>query len=763
MTAIRTIHRSLPLAAILVAMGLGGGRPAAQDRLAGMPGADEFRKMQPIIEGAWGPFAPGASGAATSIKWSADGSAVTYAVGGKAFRFDLATRRAIETGDAAEGLASPNAAAGRGTRGAGRTQSPPATGRTGGMEQEQDEMGAGPIAGCPSTSAARGRQADCVVSPDGKLKAFYRKRNLWLANFDGSNEQPITTDGSEAARVKSGAASWVYGEELGQTTAIWWSPDSRRVAYYRFDESRVPDFYVQMNQTQVQDSVDVEAYPKAGDPNPVSDVYVFDVASQTKTKIDARSGQAFSDGIGHYLYGVEWTKDGTALVLERADRRQHVVELATCQPTTGACRTVVHEEWRSGWLNASIDPRFSPWLGPHWLADGRRFIWESERNGWKNYYLYDLDRGLLNPITSHTTFEAASIVRIDEANHVLLYTARDGDTYLKLQLHRVNLDGTHDARLTDPAFSHTVTPASLSPDGRYCLDVYQTHDQPPASRILDLSTGQVVAELATSDLTKYEQAGFHRAEQYSYLAADGQTRLFGQISFPSTFEPAKKYPVLVSVYGGPVLQGSIPGETFVGPNPIAEYGFLMVLVSYRGVPGLGKHAADSLYLHLGVSEMDDMAEGVKALWNRPYVDKARVGIYGTSYGGYTAAMELLRHPEVFAAASSSSPTTDWRNYDSTYTERYMGLPTENPTGYEAGDVVTYAKDLRGRLLLYFGTADINVHQNNSMQLIDAFRRLGKSIDVQVGPDRPHTGVNADHMMEFFIENLVMRPERLTVR
>jgi dipeptidyl-peptidase-4 len=158
--------------------------------------------------------------------------------------------------------------------------------------------------------------------------------------------------------------------------------------------------------------------------------------------------------------------------------------------------------------------------------------------------------------------------------------------------------------------------------------------------------------------------------------------------------------------------------------------------------------------------MDDMAEGVKALWNRPYFDKARVGISGTSYGGYTSSMQILRQPEVFSAASASSPTSDWRNYDSIYTERYMWIPEENKAGYDAGNSVTYAKDLRGRLMLYYGTADNNVHQNHSMQLIQALQRNGKSFELQVGPDQPHTGVNGQRMMEFFIENLVMHPERL---
>ena len=175
----------------------------------------------------------------------------------------------------------------------------------------------------------------------------------------------------------------------------------------------------------------------------------------------------------------------------------------------------------------------------------------------------------------------------------------------------------------------------------------------------------------------------------------------------------------------------------------------------RAVPGLGKRILDAIYLKLGQTEMDDMAEGVKALWNRPYFDKDRVGIMGSSYGGYSAAMEVLRHPEVFAAGSAASPPTDWRNYDTIYTERYMWIPEENQAGYDAGAAMTYAANLKGRLLIYYGTADNNVHPSNSLQLIKALQQAGKSFEVQVGPDQGHSNVNSQRMMEFFIENLVL--------
>jgi dipeptidyl-peptidase-4 len=289
------------------------------------------------------------------------------------------------------------------------------------------------------------------------------------------------------------------------------------------------------------------------------------------------------------------------------------------------------------------------------------------------------------------------------------------------------------------------------------VDVYQTHDQPPATQLVDMS-GKAVAQVAKSDMTKYEKLGLKKAEMFTYLAADGKTTLYGTISFPSNFDPSKKYPALAAVYGGP--GSAVTSENFMGPNATTEYGFLMLQLSSRSAPGRGKALLDQSYMKLGITEMADMAEGVKALWARPYFDKGRVGIYGTSYGGYSAALSLLKYPDVWTAASASSSVTSWYHYDSIYTERYMWIPQENKEGYEEGNAMNFAKNLRGRLLIYYGTADNNVHPNNSMQLIRALQQAGKSFEVQVGPDQGHTGVNTQRMMEFFIENLVQRPDRL---
>jgi dipeptidyl-peptidase-4 len=297
---------------------------------------------------------------------------------------------------------------------------------------------------------------------------------------------------------------------------------------------------------------------------------------------------------------------------------------------------------------------------------------------------------------------------------------------------------------------------SLSPDNRYFVDVYQTHNTPPATRVVEVATRKVVAQIAESDLTKFNTIGLKKAEMFTYLAADNKTTLRGIVQFPSNFDPAKKYPALLATYGGPASASNTARETFVMPSPLTEYGFLVLNLDSRAAPGMGKRTLDSIYMKLGQTEMDDMAAGVKALWSKPYFDRTRVGVYGTSYGGYSAAMLLLRHPDVFAAAAASSPVTAWNHYDTIYTERYMWIPQENQAGYEAGSAMTYAKNLKGRLLLYYGTQDNNVHPSNTMQLIQALQQAGKSFDVQVGPDLGHTGVNQQRMMEFFIENLVLR-------
>ena len=665
----------------------------AQERLKSMPGYEQYQKMSGQLPGS---VKPGS----LNVRW-VDGG-FEYFRDGKGYRYNLATR-ATE----------------------------PAPSVTGPIAGQMGSRRGGP---------ERGRQFDSAVSPDGRRKAFYRNRNIWLSNADGSGEVAITSDGSEKARIKYGTASWVYGEELNQNTAMWWSPDGSKLAFYRFDESRVPDYFLQLNQTKLQSSVDIEAYPKAGVDNPVANLMIYDLKSGRTIDLDIRDGKPFTnEALGHYVYRVRWADDGSGeLLAQRTNRRQNIMEFIACSSETGKCRVILREEWLPSWTENSPTLQF--------LADNRRFVWASERSGWRNYYLYDLAGRQLATLTDHQ-FEVAGIVKIDEKEGHLYYLARSGDNHMKLQLHRVGLDGRGDRRLTDPSFNHNV---DIAPDGRYFIDVAQTHNIPPTTRLMD-GEGREIEVLSRSDTSKFDQLGLKRVELITYKAADGVTDLHGLLHFPSNFDPTKKYPLLVSVYAGPATNGA--RETFTTPNPLTEYGFLVATLDSRSAAGRGKRFLDAIYGRLGIVEIDDQAAGVRSLRNRPYVETNRVGIFGTSYGGYASLLCLLRYPDTFQAASASSAVTAWDHYDTIYTERYMWIPQENREGYDAGNAMKLVDKLTGRLIIYYGTADNNVHPNNSMQLISALQAAGKSFEVQVGPDLGHTSIRQDRMMEFFIEAL----------
>jgi dipeptidyl-peptidase-4 len=682
-------HKPLVLLIPILALAL---YVSAQDKLKTMPGYSQYQKVAPQIRNS-------VKSGSISGKWSADGSSFEYQQDKKIYRYIVKTKKIMEVGPTPE------------------------------VEPRNFNR------------PARGRQFDFAVSPDSTWKAYTRDRNMYLSKADGSNEMVITKDANEENQIKYGIATWVYGEELRQTTAMWWSPDSKKVAFYKFVEKDVKKYYVLLNQLKLQDSLEIEAYPKVGADNLPVELVVYDLDSKKTTPFEIRDGKPFNDGaLGTYVYGISWTPDGKELLYHSTNRKQDVMELRAADPATGKSRTVVREEWLASFTKNTPEMEV--------LKDGKRFIWASERSGFNNYYLYDFSGKLINAITNHA-FEVARIVKVDEKENVLYYMARSGDNHMKMQLHKVKLDGTKDTRLTNPAFDHSVT---LSPDNKFIVNVAQTHDTAPFTNLID-AKGKVVTELAKSDVSKFEELGLKKVEVFKFTSVDGVTQLHGMIHYPSTFDPSKKYPVILSNYGGPATNAF--RETFTLPDALTEYGFIVLNIDGRNVGGRGKKLLDQLYGNLGIVEMDDFAAGVKSLYNRAYIDKTRVGVYGTSYGGTTAATLLLRYPDVFQVAVANSAVTDWRNYDNIYTERFMNLLENNLKGYEASSLMPMAKNLKGELLVFFGTADNNVHPSNSLQLIDALQKAGKSIEVQLAPDGGHTALNRERMMEFFIKHLVI--------
>ena len=638
-----------------------------QDRLKTMPGYQEYQKNSKLANGT-------VKMGSLTVTWKEGGKSFEYNKDGTKYRYDIAAGKAVEIGKAPEDSATHDD----------------------GRIQPDDEIDEGPR----PVPQERGRQAASAPSPDGKRMAFYQDHNLWLGDAKGNNGIQLTTEGNEKKRIKFGIASWVYGEELRQKSAMWWSPDSKKIAYYRFDESKVPDYFLPLSQSSLRSKLDIEPYPKPGDANPVAEVFIRNLDNGQLVQVDVRDGKPFENSvIGHYVYDIKWSKDGKELYFNRTNRKQNIMEFTAADPQTGKCRVIIREEWLPSWTANHPAMRY--------LSDGKRFIWTSERNGFKNFYLYDLT-GKLHSTITNLECDTANIVRVDEKNGLLYYMARSGDNHMKMQLHRVGLDGKGDKRLTDPAWNHSV---DLAPDGQHFIDIIEKHDTPPTTRLVN-AEGKVLAELAKSDMSRFEELKLKKVELITYKAGDGKTDLHGMLHFPSNFDPSKKYPLLVTVYGGPNTNKA--SEKFTLPSGMTEYGFLYAGLDSRSASGRGKKFIDAIYQNLGVTEIDDQAAGVRSLWNRSYLDKNRVGIYGSSYGGYASAMCILRHPDAFQAASASSPVTDWRHYDSIYTERYMWIPQENAKGYKAGSAMTYPNNLKGRLMIFYGTQDNNVHPSNSL-------------------------------------------------
>jgi dipeptidyl-peptidase-4 len=668
------------------------------ERLRALPGYDRHEALSWQIPGSV------ALGEITAT-WAADSSSFDYTFRGRRWRFDVGSRRPTP------------------------------------IDHESPFVAGGAPSSRWGSPLSRRTAATSVTSPGGARVARVRDRNIWIHAL-GRREHAITADGSASARVSYGTAPRAYSE-LRQHDGMWWSPSGRHLAYYRVDERGVPDHPLRIEDAGGTSHIETITYPEPGKAAAIVDLFVYDVQTMTHTRLDVRDGRPETgDSVGYYVYRVSWSPDGTELLLHRANRGQNVMELAACAPGTGACRVVVHEAWPTGWVSEPPPVR--------WCSDGRRFVWTSARTGFANLYLYDLTGARPTALTTHA-FEVTGVVDLDEHDGVVYYLARDGDNFMKPQLHSVKLDGTNERRLTNPAFMHSV---QLSPDRRFFVDVAQAHDTPPITYVVDARTGETVAEVATSDLTTFNRLGLKTLETFTYLASDGRTPLYGSIQFPSNFDPSKRYPVLVPVYGGPESSITAVTERFTVPSPTTEYGLLIVTLSSRAAPGMGKRTLDAIHRTLGQADVDDLAAGIASLSSRPYVDRARIGVYGTSYGGYTAAMLALRYPALVAAASASSPVTAWEHYNAIYAERYMGTPQDNPEGYRLGSPITHAANLDGRLLLYFGTADHNVHPSHALALVRALERANKRVEVHVGTGEDHTSVGYGRMMEFFLERLI---------
>lgn len=569
-----------------------------------------------------------------------------------------------------------------------------------------------------------GKQQYATFSPDGKRVAFVRDNNLFVVDLANAKETQLTTDGKYNAII-NGGADWVYEEEFSMARAFEWSPDSRRIAWIRFDESRVPEYDMQLWGKLYPVEYRFK-YPKAGEANSVVTVWTADVT--TGKKAQAQTGTETDI----YLPRIQWTKDPNRLSVRRMNRLQNKLDLLHVNATTGAATTILTEQ-----SPAYVDLEFTDDLT--YLPDGKTFLWSSERSGYKHLYLYDLSGKLIRPVTSGT-YEAVSITGIDEKNQLVYYLSTE-DSPLERHLYRIGLNGQNKQKLTSQPGTYQ---ANFSPDFAYYLLYHSSAASPYTVSLRNTQTTTDLRVLESNDALRTRLAGYRISPKrfFQTKAADGTTPLNGWMIRPADFDSTgtKKYPVLMFVYGGPgsqTVKNDWDFRDFFWYQTLADKGYVVVSVDGRGTGARGAAFRTATYANLGKLETDDQIAAARYLKTLPYVDPARVGIWGWSYGGYMTALCMTLGADVFKAGISISPVTNWRFYDTIYTERYLKRPQENASGYDDNSPVTHAAKLRGPYLLVHGTGDDNVHFQNSVAFEDALIAAGKQFQSFYYPNRNH--------------------------
>lgn len=582
-------------------------------------------------------------------------------------------------------------------------------------------------------------ERDPKLSPDNRYVSFRRGPNLFTLDLASKVVNQLTTDGSDT--LLNGQLDWVYPEELDIDTAHWWSPDSRSIAYLQFDIEREP-LFPQVSLLNAHGVLEPERYPKAGDPNAEVRLGVVSAAGGETKWMNLGETRDF------LLARVTWSPDSRQIMAERLNRVQNNLWLMLADTATGAARVVLHEE-DPRWINILDQPRF--------LGNGDRFLWTSERSGFRHLYVYGIDGKLQKQLTSGA-WEVSSVDGVDESRQRVFYTSTEEDP-TERQAYMVFLDGARKQRLTQGAGTHSI---SLAPGGNYYVDTASSLTRPPR-RILCKSDGIEVREIQSAD-----QAALNESNEFDILpteivkvkAADG-TLLYARLIRPAGFDPAKKYPAVVMVYGGPGLEdvrNSWQGVSW--DQVLAHKGFVVWQLDNRGSAGRGHQFESALWHDLGEHELSDQKDGIQHLIAQGFVDPRRIGLYGWSYGGYMTLFTVTHAPGLVRAAIAGAPVTNWRNYDSIYTERYLGLPDDDEQGYRISSPVNSAAGLEGtKLLILHNVEDDNVHFQNSLQMADALEKAGKRFYMVVYAEKSHsvTGPERKHLLEeetdFLEENL----------
>lgn len=571
-----------------------------------------------------------------------------------------------------------------------------------------------------------GWQMFAKFSPQGDRVAFVRDHDLFVTDLRTGEERRLTDSGSET--IINGTTDWVYEEELGLRDAFRWSPDGRRIAYWQLDQSPIREFHL-LDEMQLYPDVLPIRYPKAGTDNSLVRVGSLELESgETRWFELPCDRERVAGGEECYIARMEWIEPGN-VVIQTLNRHQSRLELLEGDAATGAVRTILVEE-DAAWVDVNDDVR--------WIDDGRRFVWTSERDGWKHIYLYRRDGTLERQLTSGA-WEVSGIEAVDdERDRVYFTAARLGPTTRSV----LSVDTRGRVR---PVFAEDRgwAEASFAPGFRYAVLTHSTIERPPVVTLAELRGAEAEAVRVLVDnaelVARLDSAGLGPTEFLRLEAADG-TPLNAYVVKPPDFDPSRRYGVLMYVYGGPGSQTVVDrwsGSRHLWHHYLARRGVLVASVDNRGTGGRGRDFEKQTYRRLGQLETADQLAALSQLAALPYVADERVGIWGWSYGGYMTLMTTLLGDGRVAAGASVAPVTDWKLYDTIYTERYMRTPGENPEGYEQGAPLTHAARLASPLLIVHGTGDDNVHAQNSLQMVEALEAAGKQFRMRLYPNKRH--------------------------
>ncbi len=563
---------------------------------------------------------------------------------------------------------------------------------------------------------------DPQIAPDGQHVAFVRNRNLWFARIDDGEETALTDDGDEV--IANGMAEFIAQEEMGRSTGYWWSPDSRHIAFLRIDESPI-DVTLRYEIEAGSITMIEQRYPYTGTPNVTYRLGVVDIETGETEWIDLGE----EDDI--YIPRVDWLPGGEQLSFQRQSRDQQTLELMIATPGDGAPEVVLTET-EDTWINLHDDL--------HFLSDMPAFIWSSERSGYRHLYLYGLDGELMRPLTAGD-WAVDALEGVDEELGMVYFTAAEVSPREK-HLYRQSLVTSSPeivSRISRRSGWHEV---SMDRQARVYVNTYSSAEQPPQLS-LQSADGERIAWLVENRVSgDHPYAPFrdgHRPTEFGELVGpDGQS-LHYRLIRPANFDPDKRYPVFMHIYGGPThrLVTDSWSRRILIDQYMAQQGYVVFSLDNRGIVRQGKAFQDAAYLKLGQIEMADQMIGLDWLRSQDFIDPERIGIFGWSYGGYVALMALGQYPGEFAAGVAVAPVTDWRLYDTHYTERYMGTPQDQPEAYEKGDVLTYADQIEDRLLLIHPMADDNVLFTHSTLLMQELQENVIPFDLMTYPGEKH--------------------------